>query len=130
MKKFFYFFLFFIFNIILAENFELEYVLKLLNSESYDEAIKILQSNGIQNDILLSIAYLGKKDFSKSKSFVLKVYKQNDILSNYILALISEEEKDYSTALRCWENVLKNVKDNVLKQLARKHINVIKKIMQ
>lgn len=130
MKKFFYFFLFFVFNIILLESFELEHVLRLINSGNYDEAIKILQSNDGQNDILLSIAYLGKKDFSQAKSFVLKVYQQNDILSNYILALISEEEKDYSTALRCWENVLRNVKDNALKQLAKKHINVIKKIMR
>lgn len=109
---------------------DLEYVIKLINSGNYDEAIKVMQSNGGENNVLLSIAYLGKRDFLQAKSFILKSWQQNDILSNYILALISEEEKDYDNALRYWGNVLRNVKDNSLKQLAKKHISVIKRIIE
>jgi len=71
---------------------------------------------------------LKKKDFINAKKFALESWAQEDVLSNYILALISEEEKDYEKAMVYWANVLKNTYDNSLKQLARKHINVIKKI--
>ena len=122
--------LFFVFliNIVLAETFQVEKAIELINYGKYDEAIRILQENNGGSSILLSIAYLGKKDFVNAKKFALQAWTQNDVLSNYILGLISEEEKDYEQAIIYWSNVLKNTQDNSLKQLAKKHINVIRKI--
>ncbi len=122
--------LFFVFliNIVLAETSKIEKAIELINSGKYDEAIGILKENNGKFSILLSITYLEKKDFINAKKFALESWAQEDVLSNYILALISEEEKDYEKAMVYWANVLKNTYDNSLKQLARKHINVIKKI--
>ncbi len=124
--------LFFLFLIssALAKTFQVEKAVELINSGKYEEAIKILEGNNGQSSILLSIAYLEKKDFVNAKKIALQVWVQNDILSNYILALISEEEKDYEQAIIYWTNVLKNTQDNSLKQLAKKHIDVIRKIIR
>jgi cytochrome c-type biogenesis protein CcmH/NrfG len=110
-----------------------EQVIKLINMGSYDEAIKLLESNEEQqNDVLLTIAYIGKKDFKTAKVFALQYWlqKENDVLANYLLAFISEELKEYDTALVYWENVLKNTKETSLKQLAKRHINVLKRLSQ
>lgn len=108
-----------------------EQVVKLINAGNYDEAIKLLESTeDQQNDVLLSIAYIGKKDFKSAKVFALQYWlqRENDILANYLLAFISEELKEYDTALIYWENVLKNTKETSLKQLAKRHINVLKRL--
>ena len=100
---------------------------------SYDEAIKLLESNEEQqNDVLLAIAYIGKKDFKTAKVFALQYWlqKEDDVLANYLLAFISEELKEYDTALVYWDNVLKNTKEVSLKQLAKRHINVLKRLSQ
>jgi cytochrome c-type biogenesis protein CcmH/NrfG len=110
-----------------------EQVIKLINMGSYDEAIKLLESNEEQqNDVLLAIAYIGKKDFKTAKVFALQYWlqKEDDVLANYLLAFISEELKEYDTALVYWENVLKNTKETSLKQLAKRHINVLKRLSQ
>jgi cytochrome c-type biogenesis protein CcmH/NrfG len=110
-----------------------EQVIKLINMGSYDEAIKLLESNEEQqNDVLLTIAYIGKKDFKTAKVFALQYWlqKEDDVLANYLLAFISEELKEYDTALVYWENVLKNTKETSLKQLAKRHINVLKRLSQ
>jgi len=110
-----------------------EQVIKLINMGSYDEAIKLLESNEEQqNDVLLAIAYIGKKDFKTAKVFALQYWlqKEDDVLANYLLAFISEELKEYDTALVYWDNVLKNTKEVSLKQLAKRHINVLKRLSQ
>ncbi|MEN3013137.1 MAG: hypothetical protein ABDH23_00775 [Endomicrobiia bacterium] len=102
----------------------------LINKNKYDEAIEILETNGKENDILIAIAYLGKKDFKTAKAFALQYWfnNENDVLANYVLALISEELKEYNLALMYWSAVLKNAKVPVLKQLAKKHIEVLNKL--
>ena len=108
-----------------------EQVVKLINAGSYDEAIELLEStNEQQNDVLLSIAYIGKKDFKTAKVFALQYWLQeeNNVLANYLLAFISEELKEYDTAMVYWENVLKNTKETSLKQLSKRHINVLKRL--
>lgn len=108
----------------------LEQAIELINKNEFDKAIKILETNGEENDLLLAIAYLGKKDFKTAKIFALQYWlkNENDILASYILALISEEFKEYSAALMYWEIVLKNAKSLSLKQLSRKHIDVLNKL--
>jgi len=124
--------LFFVFliNIVVGETFQVEKAIELINYGKYDEAIRILQENNGESSILLSIAYLGKKDFVNAKKFALQAWTQNDVLPNYILALISEEEKDYEQAIEYWTNILKITQDDSLRQLAKKHISVIKKIIR
>jgi tetratricopeptide (TPR) repeat protein len=129
-KNIFILFFLFLISIVLAETSKIEKAIELINSGKYDEAIGILKENNGKSSILLSIAYLEKKDFINAKKFALESWSQEDVLSNYILALISEEEKDYEQAIIYWSNVLKNTQDNSLKQLAKKHINVIKKIVR
>jgi len=110
-----------------------EQVIKLINAGNYDDAINLLESTEEQqNDVLLAIAYLGKKDFKTAKIFALQYWLQheNNVLANYLLAFISEELREYDTALVYWENVLKNTKETSLKQLAKKHINVLKRILK
>lgn len=111
-----------------AKNFE--QAIELINKNKFDEAIKILETNGEENDILLAIAYLGKKDFKTAKVFALQYWlkNENDILASYILALISEELKEYNIALMYWEIVFKNAKSSSLKQLSKKHIDVLNKL--
>lgn len=122
------FLLFFIYNIIYSK--DLEQAIELINKSKFDDAIEILETNGEGNDILLAIAYLGKKDFKTAKVFALEYWlkNENDILANYILALISEELKEYDVALMYWEVVSKNAKSSSLKQLSKKHIEVLNKL--
>ncbi len=123
-------FIFMYVNILFSETL-MERVIKLINYGNYDEAISLLETNGEQqNDILLAIAYLGKKDFKTAKIFALQYWLQQEknVLANYLLAFICEELKEYDTAVVYWENVFKNTKDTSLKQLAKKHINVLKKL--
>jgi tetratricopeptide (TPR) repeat protein len=125
-------FILFITQLLFSESLQ-EQVIKLINMGSYDEAIKLLESNEEQqNDVLLTIAYIGKKDFKTAKVFALQYWlqKENDVLANYLLAFISEELKEYDTALVYWDNVLKNTKEISLKQLAKRHINVLKRLSQ
>jgi len=125
-------FILFITQLLFSESLQ-EQVIKLINMGSYDEAIKLLESNEEQqNDVLLTIAYIGKKDFKIAKVFALQYWlqKENDVLANYLLAFISEELKEYDTALVYWDNVLKNTKEVSLKQLAKRHINVLKRLSQ
>jgi len=125
-------FILFITQLLFSESLQ-EQVIKLINIGSYDEAIKLLESNEEQqNDVLLTIAYIGKKDFKTAKVFALQYWlqKENDVLANYLLAFISEELKEYDTALVYWDNVLKNTKEVSLKQLAKRHINVLKRLSQ
>jgi tetratricopeptide (TPR) repeat protein len=125
-------FILFITQLLFSESLQ-EQVIKLINMGSYDEAIKLLESNEEQqNDVLLTIAYIGKKDFKTAKVFALQYWlqKENDVLANYLLAFISEELKEYDTALVYWDNVLKNTKEVSLKQLAKRHINVLKRLSQ
>ncbi|MCS7230799.1 MAG: hypothetical protein RMJ67_01460 [Elusimicrobiota bacterium] len=130
MKNILYlpFLLFFIYNIIYSK--DLEQAIELINKSKFDDAIEILETNGEENDILLAIAYLGKKDFKTAKVFALEYWlkNENDILANYILALISEELKEYDVALMYWEVVSKNAKSSSLKQLSKKHIEVLNKL--
>ncbi|MCS7228164.1 MAG: hypothetical protein NZ839_04295, partial [Endomicrobia bacterium] len=109
-----------------------EQAVKLLNEGKYDDAIKLLETNGEQNDILLAIAYLGKKEFQTAKVFALQYWLQNEdnVLANFILGFISEELKDYQSALFYWNGVYKNAKDLNLKRLAKRHIDVLKKISE
>jgi tetratricopeptide (TPR) repeat protein len=125
-------FILFITQLLFSESLQ-EQVIKLINMGSYDEAIKLLESNEEQqNDVLLTIAYIGKKDFKTAKVFALQYWlqKENDVLANYLLAFISEELKEYDKALVYWDNVLKNTKEVSLKQLAKRHINVLKRLSQ
>jgi len=125
-------FILFITQLLFSESLQ-EQVIKLINMGSYDEAIKLLESNEEQqNDVLLTIAYIGKKDFKTAKVFALQYWlqKENDVLANYLLAFIAEELKEYDTALVYWDNVLKNTKEVSLKQLAKRHINVLKRLSQ
>jgi cytochrome c-type biogenesis protein CcmH/NrfG len=125
-------FILFITQLLFSESLQ-EQVIKSINMGSYDEAIKLLESNEEQqNDVLLTIAYIGKKDFKTAKVFALQYWlqKENDVLANYLLAFISEELKEYDTALVYWDNVLKNTKEVSLKQLAKRHINVLKRLSQ
>lgn len=109
---------------------QIEKTIELLNNAKYDEAIKLLETDGEQNDILLAIAYLGKKEFNTAKIFALQYWlkNENDILVNYILAFICEELKDYDAATMYWNFVYKNAKNSSIKNLAKKHIEVLKKI--
>lgn len=133
IKKALYFFI--IFLIFVGVSFcsdNLVDIIKLINNGRNDEAINLLESNGEQNDILLAIAYIGKKDFKTAKIYALQYWLQNenDILANYLLALINEELKDFRAALMYWNIVIKNVKDSSIKNLAKKHIEVLKKLTQ
>jgi hypothetical protein len=117
-------------NILFSENIS-EQVVKLINEGNYDDAIQLLESEEEQqNDILLSVAYIGKKDFKTAKVSALRYWLQHEdnVLVNYLLALISEELKEFDTALVYWENVYKNTKETSLKQLAKKHISVLKRL--
>jgi|GEM_PF-1638811 hypothetical protein len=117
-------------NILFSENIS-EQVVKLINEGNYDDAIQLLESEEEQqNDILLSVAYIGKKDFKTAKVSALQYWLQHEdnVLVNYLLALISEELKEFDTALVYWENVYKNTKETSLKQLAKKHISVLKRL--
>ncbi len=127
MKKFFVLLLFFT---LLYSQKNIDEIIKLLNNQQYEEAIKLLESSDKQQDVLLSIAYLGKKEFSLAKSLALKCYEKNnkDVVINYILALIAEEEKDFDTAINHWNNVLKYTFDRTVRDLARQHIKIIKAI--
>lgn len=122
----------FLFNSIVfsKDNKKLEQTIELINKNRFDEAIQILETNGEENDMLLAIAYLGKKDFKTAKVFALQYWlkNENDILASYILALISEEFKEYNVSLMYWEIVFKNAKSSSLKQLAKKHIDVLNKL--
>jgi hypothetical protein len=107
-------FILFITQLLFSESLQ-EQVIKLINMGSYDEAIKLLESNEEQqNDVLLTIAYIGKKDFKTAKVFALQYWLQ----------------KENDTALVYWDNVLKNTKEVSLKQLAKRHINVLKRLSQ
>lgn len=131
IKKFLLFILLVIVNIMVFCS-EIEQAVKLINEGKYDEAIKLLESNGEQNDILLSIAYLGKRDFQTAKIFALQYWLQNEnnVLANFILGFISEELKDYQSALLYWNSVYKNAKDFSLRRLAKRHIDVLKRISE
>ncbi len=109
---------------------KIDYITKLINSAEYDKAIEVLNADRADTEILLSIAYLGKGELDTAKKFALVYLTKNplDVVVNYILAFISEEEKDYVSAMRYWEVVLQNSKDKSVKSLAKKHIEVIKKI--
>lgn len=119
-------------SLIFSLSTDIDRAIKLINEGNYDEAIKLLESSGESNDILLAIAYIGKKDFQTAKIFALQYWLQNEnnVLANYILALICEELKDYETAIFYWNGVYKNTKNSSLKQLAKKHIEVLQKLIK
>ncbi len=106
----------------------LDDIIKLLNSGQNDNAINMLKSLGSDNEILFAIAYLEKKDFSNAKSYALKSFSKNSsiVVASYILAQIYEEQKDYLTAIKYWDNVYRNAKDKTVKMLAKKQCEVLK----
>lgn len=118
-------------NIVFSST-DIDKAIKLLNEGQYDEAIRLLESSGEPNDILLAIAYIGKKDFQTAKIFALQYWLQNEnnVLANYLLAFICEELKDYESAIFYWNGVHKNTKNLALKQLAKKHIEVLQKLIK
>ncbi len=132
IKRFFILFLCIFFANFSYCSEDLSTVIKLINNAQYEEAIKLLETEGEQNDILLTIAYIGKKDFKTAKIFALQYWLQNenDVLINYLLALICEELKEYNASLMYWNIILKNAKESSVKNLAKKHIEVLKKLTQ
>lgn len=131
MKKVIFITFFVLIVKIFAQENNLENAIRFINNQEYDSAISLLKEIS-PNEILLAISYLGKKDFMKAEEFALKCWQKNnnDILANYILALISEEKKEYGKAIFYWRNVLNNTKDNSLKQLAKKHIHVLRRLLE
>jgi tetratricopeptide (TPR) repeat protein len=130
IKKLLLIFLFFIFNFNLfaVQQEKLDEVIKLINLGKNDDAINILKSYNEDGEILLAIAYLGKKDFVNAKICALQSYYKNndDVVANYILAQICEEQKDYDNAIKHWYKVFSESKDRSVKMLAKKHYDVLK----
>lgn len=130
IKKLLLIFLFFIFNFNLfsVQQEKLDEVIKLINLGKNDDAINILKSYNEDGEILLAIAYLGKKDFVNAKIYALQSYykNDNDVVANYILAQICEEQKDYDNAIKHWYKVFSESKDRSVKMLAKKHYDVLK----
>jgi hypothetical protein len=75
-KNIFILFFLFLISIVLAETSKIEKAIELINSCKYDEAIGILKENNGKSSILLSMAYLEKKDFINSKKFALESLSQ------------------------------------------------------
>lgn len=102
--------------------------IQLLNSNQYDEVISLLKNNGTDNEILLAIAYVEKRDLVNAKNYAQQSLRRDsqNVVANYILAQIYEEERDYNTAINYWEKVLYYAKDKTVKSLAKKHCEVLK----
>ena len=128
IKKIFFLFLIFVTPLFTVEQEKLDEVVKFINSGQNDTAINILKSNGGENEILLAIAYLGKKDFDNARIYALQSYSKNseDVVANYILAQICEEKRDYELAIRYWHKVFHGTKDKSVKMLAKKHYEVLR----
>ena len=128
LKKIFFLCLIFVVPLYSIEQEKLDEVIKFINSGKNDTAIEILKSNGGENEILLAIAYLGKKDFDNAKIYALNSYYKdsNNVVVNYILAQIYEEKKEYEYAIQHWEKVFYKSTDKSIKMLAKKHYEVLK----
>ena len=109
---------------------EFEKARALINEKKYSEAIELLKAmpDSQRRSLHLGIAYAQSDKTDEAKECLLAALKENAGLvpASYTLAMIYEKEKSYDKAYEQWQNVYLNAKSRDLKELARRHIELLK----
>ncbi|AKL97628.1 tetratricopeptide repeat protein [Endomicrobium proavitum] len=109
---------------------ELEKALSLLNENKTDAAIEIIKGqiqanpNISDNYLAMGLAQIEKNDYSGAKENFQQALSINKkiVAAHYMLAMIYEKDGDAPQAIDKWQKIIKYSKNDVLKDLAKKHI--------
>ncbi|MEW6041452.1 MAG: tetratricopeptide repeat protein [Elusimicrobiota bacterium] len=111
---------------------EYETAISLMNENKYEDAIVILEkltgSNARDLHLGIALSQVGRID--EAKKYLHSVLEKNPglVVAEYTLAMIYEKEKSYDSALFHWNSVLANSRDKKLRELALRHIELIKEL--
>jgi cytochrome c-type biogenesis protein CcmH/NrfG len=105
-----------------------------MNQNRYDEALGVLKGmpSSAARDLRIGIAYAQSGRNDEAKDYLNSALSQhpNLVPAAYTLAMIYEKEKDYGRALGQWNTVLMTARNKKLRELAERHIDLIRELQK